>query len=45
MCGQLGHELTMCRGLPKDEVVVEGVGAKISVEQKYIFVRLVVEHN
>jgi len=42
LCGQLGHEMTMCRGLPKDEVVVEGVGAKISVEQKYIFVRLCV---
>ena len=42
LCGQEGHEIEMCRGLAKEEDHVEGVGSKIAVEQKYIFVRLCV---
>ena len=42
LCGQEGHEIEMCRGLAKEEDHVEGVGPKIAVQQKYIFVRLCV---
>lgn len=42
LCGQEGHDLEMCRGLAKEEDHVEGVGAKVTMEQQYIFVRLCV---